>query len=90
MRRPVWKKKQVREKKTAGTYRNPDCLLKNTTIKFNKYVVNQKLEHFGDISFGKLSGRIKFVDYKIRSVPSYDKIFVFTLAIFVLGETQLD
>ena len=59
-------------------------------IKLNKYDVNQKLEHFDDISFRELSGRIKVVDYKIRFVPSYGKVFVFTLTIFVLGETQLD
>jgi hypothetical protein len=33
-------------------------VLKNTTIKLSKYVVNQKLEHVGDISFRELSGRI--------------------------------
>jgi hypothetical protein len=30
---------------------NADCLLKNTSTKHNKYVVNQKLEHVEDISF---------------------------------------
>jgi hypothetical protein len=73
--------KQVREKKTAGTHRNADYLLKNTTMKLNKYVVNQKLELFDDISFKELYGRIKVVAYKIRFVPSYDKVFVFRLAI---------
>jgi hypothetical protein len=33
-------------------------VLKNTIIKLSKYVVNQKLEHVGDISFRELSGRI--------------------------------
>jgi hypothetical protein len=42
-----------------------------------KYVVNQKLELFDDISFKELYGRIKVVAYKIRFVPSYDKVFVF-------------
>jgi hypothetical protein len=46
------------EKKTAGTHRNASSVLKNTTIKLSKYVVNQKLEHVGDISFRELSGRI--------------------------------
>ena len=36
-----------------------DCLLKNASIKDNKYVVNQKLEHVDDISFGELFGRIR-------------------------------
>jgi hypothetical protein len=63
---------------------------KNTTIKLNKYVVNQKIEHFDDISFKELDDRIKVVAYKIRFVPSYGKVFVFTLTIFVLGETLLD
>jgi len=74
-------KKETSKKKTPGTHRNADCLLKNTPIKLNKYVVNQKLEHFDDISFRELSGRIKVVVYKIRFVPSYDKVFVFRLAI---------
>jgi hypothetical protein len=54
---------------------------KNTTIKLNKYVVNKKIEHFDDISFKELDDRIKVVAYKIRFVPSYDKVFVFRLAI---------
>ena len=38
---------QVGEKRsTVGTHRNADSLLKNTPTKLNKYVVNQKLEHF--------------------------------------------
>jgi hypothetical protein len=36
-----------------------NCLLKNTTTKYEKYVVNQKLEHVDDISFRELFGRIK-------------------------------
>jgi hypothetical protein len=54
---------------------------KNTTIKLNKYVVNKKIEHFDDISFKELDDRIKVVAYKIRFVASYDKVFVFRLAI---------
>jgi hypothetical protein len=39
-------KKQVCEKRSTGcTHRYAACLLKNTSIKENKYVVNQKLEH---------------------------------------------
>ena len=47
-----------------------DCLLKNTSTKNNKYVVNQKLEHVDDISFRELFGRIRVVFYNILSVPS--------------------
>ena len=44
-----------------------DCLLKNTSIKHNKYVVNQTLEHVDDISFRELFGRIRdlFLQNKI-------------------------
>jgi hypothetical protein len=38
-----------------------DCLLKNTSTKENKYVVNQKLEHVDDISFRELFGSIRVV-----------------------------
>jgi hypothetical protein len=39
-------KEQVDEKRsTVCTHRYADCLLKNTSTKENKYVVNQKLEH---------------------------------------------
>jgi hypothetical protein len=49
-----------------------DCLLKNTSTKYNKYAVNQKLEHVDDISFRELFGSVFsfFFFYKIRSVPS--------------------
>jgi hypothetical protein len=37
-------RKQVGEKRdTAGTHRIADCLLKNTSIKDGKYVVNHKI-----------------------------------------------
>jgi hypothetical protein len=40
---------QVGEKRsTLCTHRYADCLLKNTSTKDNKYVVNQKLEHVDD------------------------------------------
>jgi hypothetical protein len=52
-------KEQVsKERSPFGTHRNADCLLKNTFTKQNKYVVNQHLEHFGDISVRELFGRI--------------------------------
>ena len=39
-------KEQVGKKRsTVCTHRYVDCLLKNTSTKHNKYVVNQKLEH---------------------------------------------
>jgi hypothetical protein len=45
-------KEQVGEKRsTVCTHRYADCLLKNTSTKENKYVVNQKLEHVDDMSF---------------------------------------
>ena len=53
-------KEQVGEKRsTVRTLRDADCLLKNTTTKHKKYVVNQKLEHVDDISFRERFGRIK-------------------------------
>jgi hypothetical protein len=51
-------KEQVGEKRsTVCTHRYADCLLINMSTKHNKYVVNQKLEHFDDISFRELYGR---------------------------------
>jgi len=47
-----------------------DCLLKNTSTKENKYVVNQTLEHVDDISFREIFGRIRVFSYKVKSVPS--------------------
>ena len=45
-------KEFVGEKRTTVcTHRYADCLLKNTSIKHSKYVVNQKLELSDDISF---------------------------------------
>jgi hypothetical protein len=54
-----------------------------------EYVVNQKLEHVDDISFRELFGRIRVHFYKIRSVPSYHKVFVSSLVI-PLYEIQFD
>ena len=64
-------------------------VLKNTSTKHSKYVVNQKLEHVEDISFRELFDGIRVVFYKIRSVSSYHKVFVSSLAI-LFYETQLD
>jgi hypothetical protein len=47
-------------------HKNAHCLLKNTSTKHSKYVVNQKLDHFDDISFRELFGQIRVVLYKIR------------------------
>ena len=66
-------KKQIKTKTTTTfTVKTLyfDCLLKNTSTKQNKYVVNQKLEHVDDISFRELFDRIRVIAYKIRSVPS--------------------
>ena len=55
-------KEQVdEERSTVCTHRYADCLLKNTPTKQNKYVVNQELEHFEDISFIELLSRIRVV-----------------------------
>jgi hypothetical protein len=45
-------KEQVGQKRSAVcTHGYADCLLKNTSTKYNKYGVNQKHEHVDDISF---------------------------------------
>jgi cytochrome oxidase Cu insertion factor (SCO1/SenC/PrrC family) len=46
-----------------------DSLLKNTSTKHNKYVVNHKLEHVDDISF--------------RFLRKSDAQFVFILILFI-------
>jgi hypothetical protein len=46
-------------------------------------------EHFDDISCREPFGKIRVAFYKIRSVPSKHKVFVFTLAI-LFDEAQLD
>ena len=52
-------KEEIGEKRsTVCTHGYADCLLKNTSTKHNKYVVNQKLEHVDDIIFRELFGRI--------------------------------
>jgi hypothetical protein len=52
--------------------------LKNTSTKHNKYVVNKKLEHFNDISFRELFGRIRVVFFNnIRYVPSCTMLMAF-------------
>jgi hypothetical protein len=66
------------EKKLARsfyfTFRYVDDVLSlnnsSLSTKYNKYVVNQKLEHVVDISFRELFGRIRVVFNKIRSVSS--------------------
>jgi hypothetical protein len=66
---------EVEIKDTTDTYRYPyvyaDCLLKNTSPKDNKYVVNQKLEHVDDISFRELIGRMRDL-----FLYSYDAEFI--------------
>ena len=72
-------KEQVGEKKrTVCTHRYADCLLKNTSTKHSKYVVNQKLEDIDDVSFREHLGRMRADFYKIRSVSS---IYVLSFAL---------
>jgi hypothetical protein len=48
--------KQIGKKRsTEDIHGNADCPLKNTPTKQNKYVINQKLEQFNDISFREQS-----------------------------------
>jgi hypothetical protein len=60
----------IRIKEQVGEKRSTVCthLLKNTSTKHNKYVVNQtKHKHVDDISFRELFGRISGFIFKIRS-----------------------
>ena len=48
LRSLIWIREQVGEKRsTVCTHRYADCLLKKTSTKENKYVVNEKLEDIG-------------------------------------------
>jgi hypothetical protein len=58
-------------------------LLKNTSTKDNKYVVNQKFEHVDDISFRELFSRIRYM-----SLPSTRYSYLRNL--FLFYETQLN
>ena len=51
-------KKEDEKGSTFSTHRNADCLLKNTSIKHNQYIVNHKLDYIDDISFRERFGRI--------------------------------
>jgi len=42
-------------------HRNANSLLTSTSNKHNKYVVTQKLDHYDDISFRELFGRIRIL-----------------------------
>ena len=58
---------QVAEKRCkVGNFRKVDCLLKNMTMKHNKYVINQIRKHFDDVGFNELFVGITFVNHKIR------------------------
>jgi hypothetical protein len=59
---------------------NVTCIMKNTTTKQNKYVVNQQLNLLDGVSFSECF-------YQIRLVPTYSKEL--TLAIIVY-ETQFN
>ena len=63
-------------------------LLTKPSMRHINYVVNQKLEHFDNISFIEHFGGI-IIMFVIRFVPSEDKVFAFMLAI-LFHETQLD
>ena len=59
------------------THMYANSLLKNTSIKHNKYVVNQKLEHVDDISFRQLFSRIRlFYTQYDRSLPSARHVYL--------------
>jgi len=65
-------RKQVGENRsTVCTHSYADYLLKNTSIKHNKYAVKQKLEHIDDINFREVFGRIRVFLFlnKICPVP---------------------
>jgi hypothetical protein len=83
-------KEQVVENRSAAcAHRYTDYLLNNTSTKHNKYVVNQNLEHVADISFRELFGRIRVgFFYKIRFVPSSDKVFVSASAIRFMQDSR--
>jgi hypothetical protein len=72
-------------KSTVGTDRYADCLLENTSIKHNKYVVNQRFEHVDDISFREFFGRIRVVFPFLAQVH----VYVSTLAILFYKPTPL-
>jgi hypothetical protein len=40
------KERVGKKRSTVGFHRNADCLLKNKSNKYNKYVVNQNLEQY--------------------------------------------
>ena len=83
-------KEQVVEKgSTVSSHRNAEYMLTSTSTKHTKYVVNQKLKHFDDISFREPFGRIRVVFYKIRCVHSENKEFVSTWAIGLIRLIRL-
>jgi hypothetical protein len=69
---------------TVCTHRYADCLHKNTSIKHNKYVVNQNLEHVDDISFRE---SVFFLQNKICPFLAQG-ICIYVEILFY--ETQLD
>jgi hypothetical protein len=54
---------------SSCTHRYSDCLLKNTSTKHNKYVVNKKFEHVDYISFRELFGSQCFFSYQNKICP---------------------
>ena len=70
--------------------RYAECLLKNTSTKENKYVVNQNLEHFDDISFRELFGRIRVVFFKQSKICPFLAQGICIYVGHSFYETQLD
>jgi hypothetical protein len=67
---------QVCERKSAvRTHRNADCLLKKTSTKHSKYVVNHKLRHVDDFIFRELLGKMRVV-------------FFFFFSFFLCGQNK--
>ena len=63
-------KKQVDKKRdTIGSDWNTDSLLKNTSSKRNKYVVNQENKHLDNISFREFFVWIRVILYKVGFIP---------------------
>ena len=71
-------KEQVSKNRNAlFTHGNTHSLFQNTSI-------NHKLNHFDDIDFRELLGKIKVFCYQVRFAPFNNNAFVSTLAILCL------
>ena len=70
---------------TVGTHGNADCLLKTTYIKHNKYVVNQKLEYYDDISFRELNGKIIVIFLQNKICPFLRQVIGIYIVRIIFG-----